>query len=578
MRSNTPRHPAPATFASADDDNKSGLSAINESQAGGFSTTPNPNNTNPQQSPLTFLPTPTQPSPSSGQLRHQTLLDSELAENLRIQKETQELAAQVAALKQQAELKKLQKKREKGERKRKKQQAELERLKEEEAKRKLEELHREEEKLKRYLEGGDEDSSEDEDDDSSDGDDTSVESEKRGGSRKSKKNSGLPTARAYARSSSMGGGLASGIGLGLRQIKSKGANFFGSGEGNKKKSPLEADKYRKSRSSDSEDSDESDVENRGGLGSSSSQLYKRKSSKDKKMKGSSSASKRLHKRKKGRNKGGQFQFAGKSENWKELAHKIAMAILTDLDDETLQREDTEMILVIITLIKEAMLGVLIAFVAVSLVLFLDHRLLLNIPTARNFRRATFQLMNDRETLRNLEENANLKLMEQEDFSTMMHEIGNAANKTKLAYSIYQTRSEDMVKMSKDLVDYSQQMPILLAELDLDKFCGHCIWSKSQHISCNQRAEALQKTYQIAKYEAMVSAMKKRSCKGTTGQNGGGEDDGSFQQRKKEDEILDNWGTEKKDFCADVSSVFCVHYLLGDFSMLYDPVYIVYTMH
>ena len=45
---------------------------------------------------------------------------------------------------------------------------------------------------------------------------------------------------------------------------------------------------------------------------------------------------------------------------------------------------------------------------VSLVLLLDHAFLLRLPTARNFRKATFAVMNDVETLRSFEENAGLK--------------------------------------------------------------------------------------------------------------------------------------------------------------------------
>ena len=49
-----------------------------------------------------------------------------------------------------------------------------------------------------------------------------------------------------------------------------------------------------------------------------------------------------------------------------------MAILIDIDNETLQQEDIETILIVVTLLKEAMLGILIAFVAVSFILFIDH--------------------------------------------------------------------------------------------------------------------------------------------------------------------------------------------------------------
>mmetsp|Transcript_9320 Transcript_9320/g.21029 ORF Transcript_9320/g.21029 Transcript_9320/m.21029 type:complete len:508 (+) Transcript_9320:177-1700(+) len=244
-------------------------------------------------------------------------------------------------------------------------------------------------------------------------------------------------------------------------------------------------------------------------------------------------------------------FVASSKKWcrREVfptARKVGMAILTGIDDETLQREDTERILIVITLIKEATFGILIAFAVVSLVLLLDHRLLLNLPTARNFRRATFHLMNDKETLRNFEEDSGLKFMEMEEYTSMSDEIEKAANKTKLAANILKTRSQDMVQMEKESKEYVDAMAGLSAALGLDKFCPDCNWSPK--VTCQQRVDRLVKKYVIPKYQAMKATMNESACKiieDTFPRNAQ-----QKAQKSIEDQVLRNWEQNKKDFCLN----------------------------
>jgi len=194
-----------------------------------------------------------------------------------------------------------------------------------------------------------------------------------------------------------------------------------------------------------------------------------------------------------------------------LSRNIAMTVLTDIDDETLQREDTETTLIVITLLKEAMLGILIAFMAVSFVLFIDHYLLLNLPMARNIRKATFAVMNDKETLHNFEVNAGLKFMEMEEYNSILNEIEQGANTTKMAESILSTRTEDLVELERDTTTTNAELQQELSSLGLDKFCNNCMWSPAQKITCDGRVALLGEKYQTPKYQAMLSAMQKETC-------------------------------------------------------------------
>jgi len=233
---------------------------------------------------------------------------------------------------------------------------------------------------------------------------------------------------------------------------------------------------------------------------------------------------------------------------RELLRKIATAILTDIDDETLQREDTEMVLIAIALIKEAIIGILIAFAVISFALFLDHQFLLKFPTARNLRRATMSLMNDRETMINMEESSGLKFVDMDEYSTMMDYINSIAKKKALGKSMMEQASADMKKMDKGWDQYWQEWPKLYASLGLDKFCHQCMWSKSQDITCANRVKVLQKTHDTPRRTAIMSAMKKDSCRKS--------DKGLVKKAKQENQIkaqegnlLENWAENIEDYCG-----------------------------
>ena len=114
-----------------------------------------------------------------------------------------------------------------------------------------------------------------------------------------------------------------------------------------------------------------------------------------------------------------------------LPRKILASILTDLPEEALLRQDT----VLPTYLKEFMLGVLLTLFGLSVLFFVDLLLALRFPTARTFRRATSQLMNDRDIMKSLEENADWKFLNAKEYEGMLQEIASAKNRTMVAQHV-----------------------------------------------------------------------------------------------------------------------------------------------
>jgi len=229
---------------------------------------------------------------------------------------------------------------------------------------------------------------------------------------------------------------------------------------------------------------------------------------------------------------------------REFLRKIVTAVITDIDDETLQREDTETILVVITLIKEAIYGILIAFAVLSFALFLDHHFLLKFHTAHNFRRATMSLVNDRETMINMEESSGLKFMDMGQYNFMVFEIDSVTKKKAFATSLLEESSADIERMDADLNQYRQELPKLLALLDLDKFCPPCHWSKG--LTCAGRVKHLQNQYEVPRHMAKLSAMAQSSCRKSD------KDLENEENAKKsmEVKVMENWDKNKKDYCGE----------------------------
>jgi len=232
---------------------------------------------------------------------------------------------------------------------------------------------------------------------------------------------------------------------------------------------------------------------------------------------------------------------------RNLLHKIIMNVLTNEDDETLGRDDTETHILLITLLVEAIIGILLAFAAITFTLFLYNHFVPHLPTAHNFRKAAFALMNDDETLKDFEKNAGLKFVEMREYTSIVREIEEATNKTKTGEIAVRTRSEYIAEMKDEIEtnQYAVKIPEMVSSLELDRFCNVCIWSVSQNVNCIQRVGALKEKYKIPKYQAMLSAMEKKSCWKSTEQA-----KEERELKEKVDKLMKNWDESQKDFCPE----------------------------
>eukprot|EP00571_Detonula_confervacea_P015971 CAMPEP_0172307472 /NCGR_PEP_ID=MMETSP1058-20130122/8320_1 /TAXON_ID=83371 /ORGANISM="Detonula confervacea, Strain CCMP 353" /LENGTH=240 /DNA_ID=CAMNT_0013019645 /DNA_START=84 /DNA_END=806 /DNA_ORIENTATION=+ len=167
---------------------------------------------------------------------------------------------------------------------------------------------------------------------------------------------------------------------------------------------------------------------------------------------------------------------------------------------------------VVTLLKDIILGVILGVLTISMLIFLDHRDVVHFQSAHNFRNAAFQLLNDPETIANIEESSDLKFMTINEFESKRKEIDSVAEKLKGHEEVLAKRVSEAEEKKKEMDGIKEEYAALMANplLGLDKFCGGCIWSGKT--SCDVRVTFLQDTYNTRPIAAKINAMLHPSCK------------------------------------------------------------------
>ena len=122
------------------------------------------------------------------------------------------------------------------------------------------------------------------------------------------------------------------------------------------------------------------------------------------------------------------------------------------------------------------------------------------------------MLNDPETLSNLEDAAGLKFIPSSEYDAMRVEIDEGPSRlAELREKIAQSTQEAEAKRT-EVSTLLPQFEKLASEsnLGLDKWCGACKWG---HTSCDDRLAYVTKTYQRTEVLAKIGIMQKSpSCK------------------------------------------------------------------
>mmetsp|Transcript_45677 Transcript_45677/g.95860 ORF Transcript_45677/g.95860 Transcript_45677/m.95860 type:complete len:244 (+) Transcript_45677:116-847(+) len=166
---------------------------------------------------------------------------------------------------------------------------------------------------------------------------------------------------------------------------------------------------------------------------------------------------------------------------------------------------------IVTLIKDILVGIILGVICVSALIILDHRNVIHFQSARRFRKAAFRLLNDPETIANLEESTEYKFISMDEYEENIKEIKSAAKKLVSLKPLLEIRTAEAEKSKKEVEPIRVEWETVTSNplLMLDKFCGGCRWGATA--TCQMRVDHLQNMFQIKPIVGRVRAMSRESC-------------------------------------------------------------------
>jgi len=166
---------------------------------------------------------------------------------------------------------------------------------------------------------------------------------------------------------------------------------------------------------------------------------------------------------------------------------------------------------IITAAKDIFIGIMCALIVISLMIFLDHHNVIHFQSAHTFRTAAFQMLNDAETITNLEESSSLKFMTMADYESLRKEIEGARQRITSAGEVLEKRTKEVDESEKELVSIRAEHESFHGNplLGLNKFCGACVWAGK--VSCDGRVVYMQDTYKSTLIQAQFAAMEIPTC-------------------------------------------------------------------
>mmetsp|Transcript_31438 Transcript_31438/g.58111 ORF Transcript_31438/g.58111 Transcript_31438/m.58111 type:complete len:244 (-) Transcript_31438:615-1346(-) len=166
---------------------------------------------------------------------------------------------------------------------------------------------------------------------------------------------------------------------------------------------------------------------------------------------------------------------------------------------------------IITLFKDIIVGIILGVLTISTLIFLDHRDVVHFQSAHNFRNAAFQLLNDPETISNIEESSDLKFMTLTDYEYKRKEIDSVTDKIASKEEALEKRTNEAEERKKEVASIKEEYESLMTNpiLGLDKFCGGCAWNGK--VTCEGRVQFLQATYNTRPIAAKINSMIHTSC-------------------------------------------------------------------
>ena len=159
-----------------------------------------------------------------------------------------------------------------------------------------------------------------------------------------------------------------------------------------------------------------------------------------------------------------------------VLRKVGELITSDEDEDNIASSGG-----IITFLRDIVIGIVFGLLTVSFLIFLDHKDVIHLQSAHNYRNAAFAMVQDPETRTLIEESSGLIFMGLKSHETNVNEIAGFPGKIKVREEKISMLAGDLEVAKKEHAAIKPGCDILPLDrmLGLGQICGECIWRKRQ---------------------------------------------------------------------------------------------------
>ena len=191
-----------------------------------------------------------------------------------------------------------------------------------------------------------------------------------------------------------------------------------------------------------------------------------------------------------------------------------LSLLID-EDDAVNNANASPLEQIISVLRDIIVGSILGLLTISFIMFLDHRNIIHLQSAHNFRDAAFNnlLHNDPETISYMETNMDMKFMPMGEYNSTLKEIDKAMQEKDRLVKLLLERTVEGNEKKEVLDTLSKEYNDLLSNpvLGLDNLCGSCKWGGAG--TCDERVQYLMNNYGLSLVTAKFAAMEKHeSCR------------------------------------------------------------------
>mmetsp|Transcript_26797 Transcript_26797/g.56581 ORF Transcript_26797/g.56581 Transcript_26797/m.56581 type:complete len:240 (-) Transcript_26797:325-1044(-) len=157
-----------------------------------------------------------------------------------------------------------------------------------------------------------------------------------------------------------------------------------------------------------------------------------------------------------------------------------------------QNEDNNASNAIIKLLQDIVSGIMLGSLGMCLLLLLDYSNIINLETARVFRKTASEVFSTPEMIESIEKELDRKLISMKVYNAIEKELSDSKAVIESEQKLLDIRTMKFTKNKAELATTREEYNKLMKEAGLDVFCPECDWG--MHMNCQKRVEYLLETY------------------------------------------------------------------------------------